>query len=369
MPWEKPTFSERYGVNGGLAGAAVLGIVLTGLLGYIVSDATGDRRDDSAYVLGSAVGAMAFVLIIGLIVWKFGSPRTAAITVCVIAGLASCGSLGRLTQSASDDGSRSGGENSWVPSTSEDRCLRDLGFAESELESLLDDPTVDGANDVRRFMNGIFACAPEVVDDPSFVRGMAAGFESASGIAVSDAEMSCYLDAAAESDDPAAFFFADDPPATFEAVESCFDDDVLAALGGEPTSEALIYGDEPVFDLLFDSCADGRAAACDVVRWTAVPGSEYSEIGIDCGGRAPLSATFCDAELDDLDNDGLIDAASPGLDRLVGECKAGDMTSCELLFLATPPDTDPSTVGFTCGEREARPSVSCIELFGATATD
>ncbi len=53
--------------------------------------------------------------------------------------------------------------------------------------------------------------------------------------------------------------------------------------GGAGGDESMSYGDDPVLDALYDSCAEGDMAACDDLFWDSPLGSEYEAFGNTCG--------------------------------------------------------------------------------------
>lgn len=76
----------------------------------------------------------------------------------------------------------------------------------------------------------------------------------------------------------------------------CIGIDNLAAVGSTTTAaldpddtwlanQPMARGDDPQLDLLWVACEDGDGAACDQLFDRAVPGSEYEEFALTCGGR------------------------------------------------------------------------------------
>jgi len=68
--------------------------------------------------------------------------------------------------------------------------------------------------------------------------------------------------------------------------------------GGADGNEPFGYGDDVELDTLWDGCAAGDNAACDVLWWDSPIGSEYETFAESCGGRSsePLLGD-CEAEL------------------------------------------------------------------------
>lgn len=52
------------------------------------------------------------------------------------------------------------------------------------------------------------------------------------------------------------------------------------------------YGDDPVFDALWDECEAGNARSCDDLYLDSPFGSTYELFGVTCGGRFDPGATF-----------------------------------------------------------------------------
>lgn len=58
-----------------------------------------------------------------------------------------------------------------------------------------------------------------------------------------------------------------------------------AALGGGTDGSVFTYGDDPIFDLLWDRCEAGDGEACDELFYGSPVGSEYEAFGNTCGYR------------------------------------------------------------------------------------
>ena len=124
-------------------------------------------------------------------------------------------------------------------------------------------------------------CIDDLTRIPAFVDAFIEGAE-AEGTAMSRPEAECAI-RHLEDEDPA------------RAVAEC-----LAETGGdgEPGGdETFTYGDDDVFDLLWESCASGNNLVCDELAATAPTGSGYETFGRTCGDRLPDGAVNCFDEL------------------------------------------------------------------------
>ena len=85
--------------------------------------------------------------------------------------------------------------------------------------------------------------------------------------------------------DAASVLDTGDGDADLSAVPSDF-----ARYADDTTTGA--YGDDPVFDALWDECEAGDARSCDDLYLDSPFGSTYELFGVTCGGRFDPGATF-----------------------------------------------------------------------------
>ncbi|MEM9609283.1 MAG: hypothetical protein AAGA99_17800 [Actinomycetota bacterium] len=194
--------------------------------------------------------------------------------------------------------------------------------------------------------------------------------------------------AGADEDDPAAAFAvlgtlferADEIEAASSRIETflseecglesdAFDTDL--SLGGDGDTDlfgggATSYGDDPGLDALQDSCAAGDLDACDELYITSPFGSEYEAFGSTCGetttetfGNCSLPQAGSDDDASDeaetiTDNpsDAMSYGDDPALDALWDSCAAGDLDTCDTLYLTSPFGSDYEAFGSTCGETQ-----------------
>ncbi len=129
----------------------------------------------------------------------------------------------------------------------------------------------------------------------------------------------------------------------------------------DPVTDASTYGDDPEMDLLWDMCEFGDGEACDELFFISPFGSDYEEFGNTCGFRFEPSTVLCADELGGSTG-GSAYGDDPLLDSLYDECSAGNMLSCDNLYLESPIDSEYETYGSTCGGVEP-------DTFGGCATD
>lgn len=158
----------------------------------------------------------------------------------------------------------------------EQRCvlegLIETGIAPSAI--LADEITADEDTELIGVTVG---CIEDLTRIPAFLEAFIAGV-AAEGTDMTEAQATCALELL-ESGDPAA------------AVAECLPD--------QPTADddEFTYGDDAVFDLLWDSCASGNNLVCDELAATAPAGSGYEVFGRTCAQRLPEGAVNCFDEL------------------------------------------------------------------------
>jgi hypothetical protein len=116
----------------------------------------------------------------------------------------------------------------------------------------------------------------------------------------------------------------------------------------EPAGGGMVTGEAEVIAALTAGCEDGDYIMCDVLYQAAPFDSELETYADTCGNRTSGEG-FCATEFDvDID-----------LDALETECLAGDMFSCDQLYIYTPIGSPEEEIGRSCGglERESRTCV------------
>jgi len=116
----------------------------------------------------------------------------------------------------------------------------------------------------------------------------------------------------------------------------------------EPAGGGMVTGEAEVIAALTAGCEDGDYIMCDVLYQAAPFDSELETYADTCGNRTSGEG-FCATEFDvDID-----------LDALETECLAGDMFSCDQLYIYTPIGSVEEEIGQSCGglERESRTCV------------
>ena len=104
---------------------------------------------------------------------------------------------------------------------------------------------------------------------------------------------------------------------------------------GVDVTDPYLYG-------IYDACADGDMAACDTLYLESPAGSHFEWFGYTCGLISDGSV-WC-TEL-------IPDETSQRLDDLYAACAAGDMQACDDLYLESPAGSDYEEFGRTCGDR------------------
>ena len=138
-----------------------------------------------------------------------------------------------------------------------------------------------------------------------------------------------------DADDPALVFVSmgeEEPDVYWEAIEGCVSAEDFAIVGGSKGRGPDAYGDDPRLDSMQDDCEAGEMRACDLLFLSTRGGTDYEEVALSCGGTTEVSDSFCSPD-PELDETGFAPADSPGLTDLAGQCKDGDPTSCDLLYL------------------------------------
>lgn len=241
------------------------------------------------------------------------------------------------------------------PTDEQARCLDEAGFDDQLL--------VDGLAsqvDAEPMLRVFLRCIPELDQYDPFIAGVVGAFELSigNGLDLAPEEGRCFVAELLGASDPARALVnpdEDDVEIYRAAAQGCFDEDNLAVLARQEGFTS--YGDDPGLDELYDGCQEGADIACDLLFLESAVDSEYEMLAVTCGGRTPPAAGPCSVELASVDADGLIDAASPGADRLVERCEGGDQLACDLLGAVAPVGSAIEQIGITCGGELRIPAV------------
>lgn len=151
--------------------------------------------------------------------------------------------------------------------------------------------------------------------------------------------------------DPEEVSFTTVFAAMLGALGSVFGDLGRDLFPEDPVTEvddtALVYGDDPRLDGLYDRCGTADGQACRDLYVSAY--GEYELWGQTCGASIPLREAFvvdCESKF----------AAEPTeygsdfvLDSLWDDCEASNASACDGLFAAAPFDSVYEDFGATCG--------------------
>ena len=233
-------------------------------------------------------------------------------------------------------------------------CMSDGDLDAADLLTATTDATAAGA-DARTEAVAVMIDCSRLRATSGFVGVITNTFNLAIGpdIDVGRSETRCALQFVVDNaDDPARVIAIGDTPDSaqvmFDAFSGCLDEESLAVFLGE--SGPMAYGDDPELDELYDGCAAGDQRQCDVLYFESAIDSEYQMLGASCGVPDAQTTEYCTEGLITAP-DGFADLSSPGLPILVTDCENGDMLACDLLFLATPFDSDFADIGNTCAGR------------------
>lgn len=121
-------------------------------------------------------------------------------------------------------------------------------------------------------------------------------------------------------------------PATDPTTPESTPTEVVSAAEGE-------YGSDPELDSLWDQCEAGEYTACDDLYLAAAYGSAYAEFANTCGETTRSHYGGCAA----ITTNVIAYAAYRQA------CEAGDMISCDRLYVNAQVGSEDETVGATCG--------------------
>ena len=301
----------------------------------------------------------------GMRVHLLGSLLFVALVVGACGSAADPESIARLEaarQQAEDLGTNT---DALADATDEQRECIDAGARELDLDDLvtmMTDPTVEGERARVQVMGLMIGCIPDIGRMDSFAA--AVGANLAAGLSpdadLDDDEQKCMVahvvdNAADPAEALAAGSSQDSIDTLIAAFGECLDETSYAVVTGAVGTGAQAYGEDPLLDDLYDKCEAGDGRACDLLFVTSTAGSEYNALALDCAGRGD-GISFCYSEFV-TDEAGTVDPTSPGLATLAGECEAGDMLACDLLFVSGSLGSELERIGFTCGGRIAVPAL------------
>ena len=126
-------------------------------------------------------------------------------------------------------------------------------------------------------------------------------------------------------------------------------------------AEGDAYGDNPDLDALYDGCTAGDAEACDELYWTSPVGSAYEAYGNTCGDRFPDGVFTCVSAMDggDIPDAAMNYGDDPAFDALYDACAAGDLDVCDELYLTSPFGSEYEAYGSTCGQTDVEQFGQC----------
>ena len=132
-------------------------------------------------------------------------------------------------------------------------------------------------------------------------------------------------------------------------LAACGDDDsATTATGG------MLFGDD-VLDVLASRCEAGDFVTCDVLYQASDVGSVYETLGNSCGGRGVPDQAYCVQAY----------GVAVDLDAAQEECAAGDMFSCDILYIYSEFGSAEESFGDSCGSR-GDGGLSCATAHGWT---
>lgn len=119
------------------------------------------------------------------------------------------------------------------------------------------------------------------------------------------------------------------------------------------------YGTDADLDALWDTCAEGRYWACDVLYQLSSAGTDYESFGARCGEADVDTQEYCvdlfgTAVPNDFGDDNLLDEAWVA-------CEKGDAEGCDRLYFLAPLDTRYEEFGATCGDRLIGTEELCVD--------
>lgn len=132
-------------------------------------------------------------------------------------------------------------------------------------------------------------------------------------------------------------------------VAACGDDDAAStSIGG------ALFGDD-VLEALALRCEAGDFVSCDVLYQASEVGSVYESLGDSCGGRGVPEGAYC------------VEAYGVAVDLQAArdDCAAGDMLSCDMLYIYSEFGSAEEAFGDSCGSRGDE-GLSCAVAHGWT---
>jgi hypothetical protein len=117
------------------------------------------------------------------------------------------------------------------------------------------------------------------------------------------------------------------------------------------------YGDDPTLDELYDGCAAGSLADCDMLFLVADLGSEYENMAATCGELVEEidPSSTCMGALQDF---------SEG-DDLARQCESGFFIACDAYFIITVLGSEEEALAASCGGiRDSNVTTPCWVAYG-----
>lgn len=338
-----------------------------------------NRSEGIGYAVGTVIGALALMAIVGGLLWKFRSARAGLVATMVAGGLATAANVAQLDDGSSTDrqiqqaiddlGLATNGEEFRLTDAEAD-CLDQSGFEPEDLLTALTDTGAAGAQNQLTFIDVMARCAPRALLTDGNVEQYRVGFSANLDGEITTDEARCMLQGIADAQTPSAVATGADAEGFAEVAGACLSAETLAVVRNEPGTGPQIIGDDISFDRLAERCLDGSDPACDLLFGRAAEDSEYAVLAEDCAGRGLDSVSICTSGFVDTDSNGFMDDDSPGWPALFTACRQGDMLACDFIYFWAELGSEGERIGETCGERRAvAADATCISLYGEQATE
>lgn len=118
-----------------------------------------------------------------------------------------------------------------------------------------------------------------------------------------------------------------------------------------PEQELPALVEEAQLASLAEDCEAGSDPACDILFQVSAAASPEEELARNCGGREPAGDGFCTDGIRSSPDGIWFDESSPGLAALERDCRAGDGTTCDFLYIRSAVGSAYEELGLSCGGR------------------
>lgn len=153
----------------------------------------------------------------------------------------------------------------------------------------------------------------------------------------------------APEDEPADAASDDEPDTAIEDEPSDVTDEEAEV--EEELAALLDFDREEQLQSLANDCRDDSNQACDILFLISDGGSEFEDIGLNCGERGLPESGWCTTGITSTALNLEFDLDSPALPEIRESCADGDMTACDFLYFGSPSGSDEETFGNGCGGR------------------